>query len=88
MATTHRPEDKGRFKVPSLRNLAVSGPYFHNGICTTIEDTVRFYNARDLGGFDAPEVPETMNRDELGNLGLTYDEIKDVVAFLKTLTDL
>jgi cytochrome c peroxidase len=87
MGTTHRPEDKGRFRVPSLRNLAISGPYFHNGVFTTLEDVVKFYNARDLGGFDAPEVPETMNKDELGNLGLTPDEIADVVAFLKTLTD-
>lgn len=87
MATTHRPEDKGRFKVPSLRNIAISGPYFHNGFATTLEQAVRFYNERDLGHFGPAEVSETMNKVELGNLGLTDQEVSDVVAFMKTLTD-
>ncbi|MEO7714968.1 MAG: hypothetical protein ABIY70_02090 [Capsulimonas sp.] len=74
-------------KVPTLRNVAITAPYFHNGVITTLEQAVQFYNKRDLGGFGTPEFPATMNREELGNLHLTDDEVTDIVAFLKTLTD-
>lgn len=86
-ATTGRPEDIGRFKVPTLRNVAVSGPYFHNSVFDKLEDVVRFYNQRDLGGFGDPEVNQGVNDEELGNLHLTAQEQADLVAFLRTLTD-
>ena len=85
--TTKREQDRGRFKVPSLRNLAETGPYFHNGVFTTLEQVVLFYNTRDLGGFPPPEEPRNENHEELGNLGLEDSEASDLVAFLKTLTD-
>lgn len=77
----------GKFKVPTLRNVAVSAPYFHNGFYNTLEEVVHFYNSRDVEAFPTAEVPETVNHDELGDLGLTLQEEKDIVAFLKTLTD-
>ncbi|HVT12573.1 MAG TPA: cytochrome c peroxidase [Fimbriimonadaceae bacterium] len=86
-ATTGRPEDAGRMKVPTLRNIARTAPYFHNGIFSTLEEVVEFYNKRDLGEFPPPEFPDTMNTEELGNLGLSDQEVSDLVAFLKTLTD-
>ncbi len=76
----------GQFKVPSLRNVAISAPYFHNGIFNTLEETVRFYNKRD-SLYTSPEVPATVNKEELGNLKLNSQEEKDLVAFLRTLTD-
>ncbi len=76
----------GQFKVPSLRNVAISAPYFHNGLFNTLEETVRFYNKRD-SLFLFPEVPATVNKTELGKLKLSSQEEKDLVAFLKTLTD-
>ncbi|MBI3520674.1 MAG: c-type cytochrome [Bacteroidetes bacterium] len=76
----------GQFKVPSLRNVAISAPYFHNGVFNTLEETVRFYNSRD-SLFPNPEVPANVNREELGKLKLSAQEEKDLVAFLKTLTD-
>jgi cytochrome c peroxidase len=85
--TTLRPEDAGRFRVPTLRNIAVTAPYFHNGVISTLEGVVQFYNKRDLGGFDPPEISDTMNTEELGNLHLTNQEVADLVAFLETLTD-
>ncbi|MBS1703365.1 MAG: cytochrome-c peroxidase [Armatimonadetes bacterium] len=85
--TTSRPGDHGRFKVPTLRNVAMTGPYFHDGVFTTLEDVVRFYNQRDLGGFGPPECDEGVNDEELGDLHLTAQEQTDLVAFLKTLTD-
>lgn len=50
---------------------------------------VEFYNTRDLEPerWGPPEVPATMNTEELGNLGLSDQEVDDIVAFLKTLTD-
>ncbi len=81
------PSNYGKFKVPTLRNAAISAPYFHNGYFNTLEEVVHFYNKRDVEAFPPAEIPSTVNRDELGNLNLTSQEEKDIVAFLKTLTD-
>ncbi len=87
---------KGAFKVSTLRNIAVTGPYMHNGVFKDLATVVHFYNTRDVPGainpetaseWKAAEVDGTKNVDELGNLGLTGDEETDLVAFLKTLTD-
>lgn len=81
------PELNGKFKVPTLRNAEKTSPYLHNGIFKTLREVVVFYNTRDVGPWPPPEVPENVNREELGNLGLTEQEADDIVAFLKTLTD-
>ncbi|MBN2139174.1 MAG: cytochrome-c peroxidase [Sedimentisphaerales bacterium] len=83
----NKAEEHGKFKVPSLRNVAVTGPYFHNGIFKTLREVVVFYNTRDVGPWPEPEVAANVNRDELGDLGLTEAEVDDIVAFLHTLTD-
>ena len=85
--TTGRPEDVGRFRVPTLRNVALTAPYGHNGFFATLEDMVRFYNVKNDGSLGVPEVPSTENREEVGALGLTSDEEAAIVAFLRTLTD-
>ncbi len=81
--------NRGRFKVSTLRNVALTAPYTHNGVFTTLKEVVAFYNRRDLepARFGPPEVPETVNRVELGNLGLSEAEEDALVAFLNTLTD-
>lgn len=88
-AIVNQAEHNGKFKVPSLRNVAISAPYFHNGAIQTLEKVVRFYNVRDLntGEFASAEVSQNVNTDELGNLGLTEEEEQNLVAYLKTLTD-
>lgn len=83
----NRPEENGKFKVPTLRNIAITAPYFHNGVYNTLEEVVHFYNKRDVDVFPDPEVKQTVNKDELGDLKLSDQEEKDLVAFLKTLTD-
>jgi cytochrome c peroxidase len=82
-------DNAGRFKVPTLRNLARTAPYGHNGYFKTLKDIVHFYNTRDVpaAGWPEGEVPETVNHDELGNLGMSDAEENDLVEFLKTLTD-
>ncbi|MBE0617807.1 MAG: c-type cytochrome [Proteobacteria bacterium] len=79
----------GKFKVPTLRNIAKTAPYGHNGYFATLTDIVDFYNTRDAPGalWDAPEVPDNVNVTELGNLGLTRAEVQAIVAFLETLSD-
>ena len=82
-----KPEENGKFRVPTLRNIAVTAPYMHNGIFKTLRQVVVFYNTRDVGPWPAPEVSQNVNREESGNLGLTEQEVDDIVAFLRTLTD-
>jgi cytochrome c peroxidase len=79
--------ENGKHKVPTLRNIASTAPYLHNGVFKTLKEVVDFYNKRDVGTFDPPEVAENVNTDELGDLGLTDAEVADIVAFLETLTD-
>ena len=86
----------GAFKVSTLRNIAVTGPYMHNGLFKDLKTVVHFYNTRDVKGAKNPEtntiwepseVPQTVNHVELGDLGLSDHEEDAIVAFLETLTD-
>jgi cytochrome c peroxidase len=78
----------GRFKVPTLRNVAVTAPYFHNGYFQTLEEVVAFYSDRDsVGLYPQPEVSLHVNHGELGDLHLTKQDVSDIAAFLRTLTD-
>ncbi len=81
--------EAGKFKVSSLRNVAKTAPYGHNGFFLTLLDIVHFYNTRDVvsEGWAAAEVPENVNKSELGNLNLTPLQEEQIVAFLETLTD-
>ena len=88
-------DEIGKHKVPTLRNVD-KRPYEgfvkvfgHNGYFKSLEEIVHFYNTRDVESENWPmaEVPETVNSDELGNLGLTLEEEAAIVAFMKTLSD-
>ena len=83
----NKPSENGKFKVPSLRNVARTAPYFHNGIFKNLRQVVVFYNTRDVGPWAPPEVSANVNNEELGDLGLTEQEVDDIVAFMQTLTD-
>ncbi|OYU83660.1 MAG: cytochrome B6 [Flavobacterium sp. BFFFF2] len=84
---TNEAAQRGKFKVPTLRNIAVSAPYFHNGGMATLEEVIHFYNKRDVEPLGVPEVPQNVNRTELGNLNLTQTEEFQLKKFLETLTD-
>lgn len=83
----------GKHKVPTLRNVDQRPfPEFvkvfgHNGFFKSLEDIVHFYNTRDVEPWPDPEVPGTVNTDELGNLGLTAAEEALIVTFMRTLND-
>jgi len=59
----------------------------HNGVFKSLKEVVHFYNTRDIGNWPPPEVPENVNTDELGNLGLTDAKEDAIVAFMETLFD-
>jgi len=88
-------KEDGKFKIPSLRNCAVTAPYEHNGVFKTLREVVMFNNTRDVAGagWPPPEVSENVHRHmppmprTFGQLGLTDQQVDDVVAFLQTLTD-
>lgn len=77
----------GKFKIPTLRNIAQTAPYSHNGYFATLKDIIQFKNTRDLGGWEAPEVLANLNVTDLGDLGLSDGQIDDIAAFLTALTD-
>jgi cytochrome c peroxidase len=80
-------EEAGKFKVPTLRNVEKSAPYGHNGFFPTLHAIVNFYNTRDVGTWDPPEVANNMNDEELGNLGLNEEQERKIVLFMESLTD-
>lgn len=86
--TTGDKTRDGKFKVPTLRNIEITAPYMHNGVFKTLKEVVDFYNTRDTRkDWGAPEVAANVNTEELGDLKLTDQEVEDIVAFMKTLTD-
>jgi cytochrome c peroxidase len=87
-------EENGKFKVMTVRNIGLTAPYAHNGLFKKLKEIVHFYNTRDVPGalkkgadWPQPEVPATMNTDELGNLGLSDKDEDALVEFMKTLSD-
>lgn len=75
---------KYSFKTPTIRNIALTAPYMHNGVYKTLEEVIDFYNdGGGLGlGFDLPN--QTLPEDKLN---LSDLEKKQLIAFMKTLTD-
>ncbi len=80
---TKDSSDLGKFKVPGLRNVALTAPYMHDGSIETLEEVVEFYN--DLYAF----VPNPINLDTImiEPLNLSPIEKQDLVNFLHSLTD-
>jgi cytochrome c peroxidase len=78
-AQTKRDADRGRFKTPTLRGVAATAPYMHDGSLATLEAVVEFYNR---GGGKNPHLDSAM-----APLGLSKEDEKDLVAFLRALSD-
>ncbi|MEN0082234.1 cytochrome c peroxidase, partial [Flavobacterium lindanitolerans] len=78
------PQLKGAFKTPTLRNVAVTAPYMHNGAFATLEEVVEFYDLGGGTGLGLSVENQTLPTDKLN---LTAAEKKALVAFMKTLTD-
>ncbi|MDX2135778.1 MAG: cytochrome c peroxidase [Saprospiraceae bacterium] len=85
MKVTLDPADMAKFKTPSLRNIARTAPYMHDGRFTTLEQVIDHYNT---GTKNSATVEFLMQYNlQPGGLGLSAQDKADLVAFLKTLTD-
>jgi cytochrome c peroxidase len=78
-AVTHNKSDLGAFKTPSLRNIALTAPYFHDGSRKTLKDTVDFYVG---GGNSNPDLDQEVHALDF----LTAQERSDLVSFMEALT--
>ena len=77
------PLDSGRFKTPTLRNVALTAPYMHDGRFSTLEDVIDHYNS---GGLPSSTVDPFM-KYTTGGLALNSVQKNQLLAFLHTLTD-
>lgn len=85
---TLQPTDKGRFRVATLRNIALTAPYMHDGRFNTLEEVVDHYNEHIQQSDNLSIFLQQHSNTENGiQLGLTAGEKKDLVAFLHVLTD-
>jgi cytochrome c peroxidase len=76
-AVTKKAADRGKFKTPTLRGLALTAPYMHDGSLKTLQEVVEFYNK---GGVANPNLDGLMKP-----LNLSKQEVRDLVAFLEAL---
>lgn len=83
---TGNPADNGKFKVPSLRNIALTGPYMHDGRLGTLAQVIEFYNSQVQPHPNLDPVLRNQN-GQPRRLNLTQNEKDALVAFLNTLTD-
>jgi cytochrome c peroxidase len=91
-ATTGKASDRGKFKAPSLRNIALTAPYMHDGRFQTLEEVLDHYNehvqmSATLDPLIIEASNEATNPGEPIRLFLTDQEKKDIIAFLHLLTD-
>ena len=90
-ALTGRPTDNGKFRVPSLRNIALTAPYMHDGRFTTLEQVASHYNEHlaltspNIDGLLLNSTNDPLQRSP--RLDLTATEKAQIVAFMRTLTD-
>jgi cytochrome c peroxidase len=82
-AVTGDPDDMGKFKIPTMRNIALTGPYMHDGRFNTLREVIEHYNE---GGKMSPTIDVNMKHVGVG-LNLSEREKNALEAFLETLTD-
>ncbi len=80
---TKNQNDLGKFKVPGLRNVAVTGPYMHDGSFITLKDVIDYYS----DPYQFVSNPINMDTTLLKPINFTIQEKEDLVAFLISLTD-
>jgi len=84
MAVTQNAADRGKFKTPSLRNVARTAPYMHDGRFATLEEVVEHYSS---GVQHSTTLDPILAKHPEGGIQLSAQEKADLVALLKTLTD-
>lgn len=81
---TEQEEDRGKFKVPSLRNAEVTPPYMHDGRFKTLEQVIDHYRSAVV---DSPTLDPLLRSSSRLGIQISDDEKAQIIAFIKTLTD-
>ena len=84
-AVTGINSDNGKFKTPTLRNIEFSAPYMHDGRFSSLEEVIEHYSS---GLKYSSTVDPLMKKIDQGGLQLTEQEKQDLIAYLKSLSDL
>jgi cytochrome c peroxidase len=87
IALTGRPEDMGRFRAPSLRNVAVTAPYMHDGSIATLSEVIDHYAAGGRATLENSGVPSPLQSSFVRGFTLTAEEKADLLDFFESLTD-
>lgn len=79
----------GKFKIPTLRGIALTAPYGHNGYFATLVEMVQFHNTRKRAEWNwpDPEVSDNLNTEDVGDMELDNNEVNAIVTFLNALSD-
>ncbi|MBV8762410.1 MAG: hypothetical protein JO257_34315 [Deltaproteobacteria bacterium] len=101
--TVNQPTEDGKFRVPSLRNVARTAPYGHNGYFENLPFMLEFLNTRDVGSMQVATCSRAANSQarcqwpapeipatidhRVGDLGMSKDDLADLAAFLEALSD-
>lgn len=85
-AVSRELQDIGQFKTSTLRNVAATAPYMHDGSLRTLREVVQFYNTTISPHEDQRQDPNPFQSGGIKPLNLTETQIDDLVAFLETLT--
>jgi cytochrome c peroxidase len=90
-AVTTDPDDMGKFKAPTLRNIAVTAPYMHDGSIATLDEVIEHYNAGGRTIANGPHAgvgaASPFKSEFLKPMELTAQQKRDLIAFLESLTD-
>jgi len=84
---TLRAEDEGAFRTPTLRNIAVTAPYMHDGSLPTLEVVIRQHYAVKGHSAIAGKGPNPLRSEFIEGFKLSNREVQDLIAFLNSLTD-
>jgi tRNA-binding EMAP/Myf-like protein len=82
-AVSKDSNDLGKFKVPGLRNIAITGPYMHNGKFKTLEEVIEYYS----NPYKTVKQPINMDPSLVKAINFSDEEKLDLLNFLKSLTD-
>ncbi len=84
---TGNPADEGKMRSPSLRNVAVTAPYMHDGSIATLQEVIRDHYAKRGKAARDGRPPNPLRSEFIEGFELTAQELDDMVAFLQSLTD-
>jgi cytochrome c peroxidase len=84
---TGRDEDMGKFRTPSLRNVALTAPYMHDGSIDSLEDVIRTHYAKQGRAVTAGKAANPLRSQFIVGFTVSDEEVADLIEFLKSLTD-